>query len=101
MASAAAMVCRSGCRSIGNSARDSTSVMRHSFAWDNRDGRCIATRPRGEAVSGRIWVDSAMFQGSVMVYSLAYPGNYKHSGKPCKKWWRVTEAEYDRQMYCD
>lgn len=70
--------------------------------WDNRDGGCIPLQPRGEVTSGHIWVSSGgIFGSGTVAYLLFYPGKYEVSGKECRYYILVTEAEYSRQIYGD
>lgn len=62
--------------------------------WDYRDGPCVIVRPIKELVFGDI-------RFSYEAYTLYYPGIYEHSGRSCLCPVRVTEAEYERQMYKD
>lgn len=70
------------------------------LVWDNRDGPCIITEPRGAAGYGYITTKGGyLFDSGYPGYILCYPGTYKHSGKQCWRDVRVTKSEYERHMY--
>lgn len=67
--------------------------------WDNRDGPCIITQPRGKLLGGLVYSSKGIFNYGPIKYALYYPGKYKYSDKECETYYNVTEAEYSRRMY--
>lgn len=60
--------------------------------------RCQRLRPH-KVIGGHIWTEGGFLSGSVNVYKVAYKGRHARTGKDCKAYIRVTEAEYERRMY--
>lgn len=59
---------------------------------------CQRLRPH-QVLGGHIWTEGGFLSGSVTNYKVAYKGRHARTGKDCKAYIRVTEAEYERRMY--
>lgn len=60
--------------------------------------RCVRVQPI-DLIAGRIDESSGVFSDGSTRYWLIYSGEHKLTGEPCEARCRVTEAEYERQMY--